>query len=128
MKNFHIPSLLLGVATGIIVLILFVSVSRVMGGTSSSGTSASQSGRSLDRMAQRFGMTTADLQKELSAGKTIQQIAQEHNVSFGGRPQSGSGANATGTGSWHGFTGSGSWRGRSSGTGSARYDRSSSSL
>ncbi len=37
----------------------------------------------MSRMAERFGMTEADLQKEIATGKTMQQIAQEHGVQFG---------------------------------------------
>ncbi len=54
------------------------------------------------RMAERMGISEADLQKEIDSGKTMQEIATEHGVTFRGgtRPGSGSGAQRTiGTGS-----------------------------
>lgn len=54
-------------------------------------------GRNTSQMAERMGMTEAELQQELDAGKTMQQIATERGVAVRG-PMSGSGRMMTGSG------------------------------
>ncbi len=92
MKSIHPLSFILGLVSGLIVL-LIISAGLHLLSSSNSGTSGN--GPSLARMAQRFGITQAELQKELSGGKTIQQIAQEHGIQFGNRRGS---ASSAGTG------------------------------
>lgn len=61
-------------------------------GTTPPGTFQQQNGNragNTARMAERLGITEVELQKELDSGKTMQQITQEHGVTFGRR---GSGA------------------------------------
>src|SRR5438105_1912438 len=102
MKNFHPLSFGLGLASGLLILMLVFGGMRVFGRPAGGGTFAGGNGgpRNITRMAQRLGMTEADLQKEIDGGKTMQEIAQEHGVTFTGRRQrSGSGAAApTGSG------------------------------
>ena len=98
MKSIHPLSFLLGILSGFIVLILLVGGLHLLGFGQSSGGANSPN---LARMAQRFGITQSELQSELSGGKTIQQIAQEHGVQFGGRrngSSAGTGAIRSGSG------------------------------
>ena len=88
-KNFHWISFGAGVASGILLLLLVVGGMRLVSpprqrGFGGTGSFQSGGGPNLARMADRFGMTQAELQQELDAGKTMQQIAQEHGVTFGG--------------------------------------------
>lgn len=94
----------LGIASGLVIMLILVGGSRMLhpapqnarGGFGAGGPPNAQM---LTRMATRLGMSEADLQKELDAGKTMQQIAQEHGVpmggGFGGRRGNGSGATAS---------------------------------
>ncbi len=91
MKNFHPVSFVLGLASGVLVIILFVGAVRMVsparqftGGNGGIGQGAN-GGANLTRMAQRFGMTEEQLRTELDSGKTFQQIAAEHGVTFTGR-------------------------------------------
>jgi len=97
MNTPHLPSLGLGILSGLIVLVV---ISAGLHLAAAPSTSAAAAGRApnLTRMAQRFGMTEADLQKEMADGKTLQQIAQEHGVTFGGRGGQGGGAQNFGGG------------------------------
>ncbi len=98
--NFHLRSFVFGVASGLLILLIVVGGYRVLKPSSqtmqsSTGTSEVQSGQgglSTSRMAQRFGITEAELQQELASGKTMQQIASEHGVTYTGRRQTGSGS------------------------------------
>ena len=90
MKNIHLSSFILGLASGALLLVVAVSGMRSFGFGQTN--SAAQSGQfqqgqrgvqSLSRMAQRLGISEADLQKELDGGKTMQQVAEEHGVQFG---------------------------------------------
>ncbi len=92
MKNFHPLSFGLGLGTGLIVLALFVGGLRMTAGNNRAragfGGNFQQfqdNPQNVARMAQRFGMTEADLQKELDDGKSLRDIAQEHGVQFGAR-------------------------------------------
>ncbi|NOS67250.1 MAG: hypothetical protein HOO67_02700 [Candidatus Peribacteraceae bacterium] len=95
MQRLHPFSFGLGLASGLVVLLLIIGGMRVMGGSSRRGTFTGSGGMNITRMAERFGMTEAELQAELDGGKTMQQIAQEHGVQFGGgRGQFGSSQSA----------------------------------
>jgi hypothetical protein len=105
MKNFHPLSFVLGLASGFLILFLAISGLHALrptqtGFSAAGGAFQQGSGApNLARMAQRFGMTESELQKELASGKTIQQIAQERGVQFGGRKNgSGSLVGVTATG------------------------------
>lgn len=99
MKALHTSSFLLGLASGALILTLIFGGLRLLGAPSQSASQQGQgSSMSLDRMAERFGMTTSELQKELDSGKTIRDIAQEHGAQFGGR-RGGSGAVLSASGS-----------------------------
>jgi hypothetical protein len=98
MQRFHVPSFFYGLLSGVIVLVIVAAGMRFLP-ASSTASSAGTGTQNIARMAQRFGMTEAELQKELDSGKTFQQIAQEHNVQLGGRGFRGSGASSAATGS-----------------------------
>ena len=97
MKSFHPLSFALGLGSGLLVLVLFVGTMRMMTGGQRGRLDAQNGGNfrqfggnggpNTARMAQRLGMTEAELQAEIDGGKTMQQIAQEHGVTFpmGGR-------------------------------------------
>ncbi len=111
MKTPHPLSFVLGLVSGFVVLFVVIGGLRIVGIGTSGTAGASAQGRtgafSISRMAQRLGMTEADLQKELDSGKTFQQISQEHGVTGGGgRRGTGSGATASGA-TVPGRTGSG---------------------
>lgn len=103
MRGIHPKSFGLGVASGVVVLLLIAGGMHLLqprrGGLGGPGGGTFQQGGApnLARMAQRFGMTEDELSKEIASGKTMQQIAIEHGVDmsagFGGRgPRDGSGA------------------------------------
>jgi len=108
MKNFNLLSFVLGIASGALVLFLVVGGYRMVrpanSATRMSGRTFQQGGNggfNLSRMAQRLGMTEADLQAALSSGKTMQDIAKEKGVtlpagrgSFGGNAPTASGSTA----------------------------------
>lgn len=111
MKRFHPLSFGLGLASGLIVVVIVAAGFRALHPASTfarNGTFQGGAGN-ISRMAQRMGMTQDELQKELDSGKTMQQIAQEHGVQFGGssRRNGGSFGGANGTGSTAVRTGSG---------------------
>lgn len=98
MKNFHPLSFGLGLGSGLLILLLVFGGMRVFAGNNRARFGGPNGGNwqqfqgdnggpNLARMAERFGMTEEELQKELDSGKTMQQIAQEHGVQFGGRRQ-----------------------------------------
>jgi hypothetical protein len=108
MKTFHPLSFALGLASGVLVLIVvFGSIRLIHGGnpTFAAGTGRGNYGQQFGggagpntaRMAQRLGITQDELQKELDSGKTVQEIAAEHGVQFGGRGQ-GNGGPRSGSG------------------------------
>jgi len=112
MKNFHLLSFALGIVSGFLVLFLVIGGYRLVrparSGIPASGPGAWQQqggtgAPNIARMAQRFGMTEAELQKELDSGKTLQDIAKEKGVSlpvgrgsFGGNASTASGSTASG--------------------------------
>lgn len=120
MKTFHPLSFGIGLGSGLLVLVLVFGAMRVFGGSARGGfppnggnfqqMRGANGGPNAAMMAERFGMTEAELQAELDSGKTMQQIAEEHGVEFpmGGRGMmqrgnmatrsSASGATATDTG------------------------------
>ncbi len=109
MKNLHLFSVATGVVSGLILLFvwsasmhLFFPAQTVI--TSSASQQGTGTGPNLARMATRLGITQAALQKELDSGKTMQQIAAEYGVTFGGGRRSGSGA-TTGSGARFGYGG-----------------------
>jgi hypothetical protein len=84
MKTFHPLSFGLGLVSGCLILFLAVSMFHIGAAPRVQGRFAGNGGPNLERMAQRFGMTQDELQKEIDSGKTMQQIAAEHGVQFGG--------------------------------------------
>ncbi len=109
MKNFHLLSFGAGVALGIVMLVLIGVGMRLIPTTPQpqvrmqQGQDGPVRGANMSRMAERMGMTEAELQKEIDSGKTMQQIATERGVAapggFGARgPMSGSGRMMTGSG------------------------------
>ncbi len=103
MKKLHPMSFGLGFASGLVVLVVVVAAMHMMSPRGPRGFAGGFGGgtQNVGRMAQRFGMTQDELQKELDSGKTIQQVATEHGVQFGGRGQNPSAAGNvnSGTGS-----------------------------
>lgn len=97
----------LGIASGLLVLVIVSFSMRLLPGSSAvaAGGAFQRQGANTARMAQRMGITEAELQKELASGKTFQQIAEEHGVTLparGGFQQGGNGGGnrpATGSGS-----------------------------
>lgn len=101
MKLPHWKSYLTGVASGIIVLLVGTSIHGLITPKSPTinqlqdrqqfrdrGAQGRPTGGTMDEnrikdMAERFGMTEAELQAELDAGKTLPEIATEHDVEFG---------------------------------------------
>ena len=81
MKSLHIPSFIGGIASGVIILALVGSVWR-WGRPYNSDFAGGRRMMNTQQMAERFGMTEQELQKELDSGKTMPQIAQEHGVNF----------------------------------------------
>jgi hypothetical protein len=81
----HPLSFGLGIASGVIVLLLVVFTMRMVGGNRYGARNfGGNGGPNIARMAERFNMTEADLQKEIDSGKTMQEIAAEHGAQFGG--------------------------------------------
>lgn len=108
MKRFDPLSFCAGIGTGVLVLLVVFGASRALHAGSTQQRPAWQqnaaAGRfqggagNTARMAERFGMTEDELQAELDAGKTVQEIAAEHGVDMpvGGRgPRGGSGSVAS---------------------------------
>ncbi len=102
MRGIHPKSFGLGVASGVVVLLLIAGGMHLLqprrgafGGPMGGGTFQQGGGPNLARMAERFGMTEDELRKEMESGKTMQQIATEHGVDmsagFGRGPRGGSG-------------------------------------
>lgn len=98
MKTFHPLSFGIGLGSGLLVLVLIFGAMRVFGGPARGGfppnggnfqqmRGANGGGQNTAMMAERFGMTEAELQAELDSGKTIQQIAEEKGIEspMGGR-------------------------------------------
>ncbi len=79
MQKPHYPSFFAGIASGFVVLLLIIGGMHLFFPAQSRGR-----GANLARMAQRMGITQDQLQQELNSGKTMQEIAQEHGVQFGG--------------------------------------------
>ncbi|MDB4978089.1 MAG: hypothetical protein JWM56_275 [Candidatus Peribacteria bacterium] len=104
MKQLHFPSFSLGILSGIIMVgigVIGLHGVHPSANTSAAGAGGSNgfgggNGRNLTRAAQRFNMTEAELQKELDSGKTMQQITQEHGVTFGGNSGQGMRSNTSG--------------------------------
>lgn len=108
MKNFQWKSYVLGLVTGILLLLLIAGGMRLTAG-SSTGTARTssfqrqrglQGGMNLSAIATKLGMTQADLESALKSGKTLRQLAEEHGVDIStlrrnagsGSPLGGSGA------------------------------------
>lgn len=102
MKNMHLPSYGAGFVTGLLVLGVFWTGHAVFGSKPVAPVMQQRqfggpNGGGADRMAgmaERMGISVEELQKELDTGKTMQQIAEEHGVTFGGGgfvPRSGTG-------------------------------------
>jgi len=92
MKPFHPLSFTLGLASGLVVLVIVVGswqlASPSTGAPRMNGTfqqtggigGPGGAGPNTARMAERLGMTEAELQEALDSGKTMQQIAEERGV------------------------------------------------
>lgn len=108
MKNFHLLSFVLGIASGLLVLVLLFSGMRLIRparpGFPVNGGTGQQQGRTgdpnLSRMAERLGMTQAELQTALDSGKTFQDIAREKDITLPSGPggRFGNGPSSTGSG------------------------------
>jgi hypothetical protein len=102
MKNLHIYSFVTGIASGALLLVIFSTGVHILhphtATAATTGRTFQGGAANTARMAQRLGITEAELQKELDSGKTMQQIAAEHGVTFGGGRRGGSGSTLTGSG------------------------------
>ena len=96
MKSFDAKSFGLGLLSGFVALFVLASGYHVFHPVQQRGyfmMNGGQGGMNTSRMAQRLGISEDELKQELASGKTMQQIAQEHGVTFGrNRQNSGSGA------------------------------------
>ncbi len=103
MKNFQPLSFGLGLASGLVILLLIAGGMRLRhpssagrfptnGGAWQQRQGGGNGGPNISRMAERFGMTEEELRKELEGGKTMQDIAREKGVELpmarGGQPAS----------------------------------------
>lgn len=99
-KPFNLSSFVTGLVTGVLLLSIGIGGFRMLHPPSPTFTRGSGNfpagGQNTSRMAARLGITEDELNKELQSGKTMQQIAQEHGVTFGGG--GGFGRNRSGTG------------------------------
>ena len=84
MPKFHTQSFGLGFISGLVVLIIVIGGFRLVTGQRRTGFGGGGGGMNIARMADRMGISEDALQKELDSGKTMQQIAEEHGVQFGG--------------------------------------------
>ena len=102
MKLFHLRSYIIGVITGVVIIIIFVSAKSFLKPESEYDFSSNSNfdrqergefqregmqGRimnedSLQGMAERIGITIEELQVELDAGKTLPEIAEERGMEF----------------------------------------------
>jgi len=112
MSIFQPKSYFLGIATGIVILLLVQGGMTLKNWSSSTASQASGSstqrqrgqgaGFNLSTAATRLGMTQAELENELKAGKSLRDIATAHGVDFtqlrGSR--TGTGALRNGSGSF----------------------------
>ncbi len=112
MKHFQPLSFALGLLSGFLILLILVKgwdlvhpsqnngYFRANGNNQPFGSGQGGGGGfNISRMAERLGMTEADLQKELDSGKTFQEIAQERGVPLGGGFGRRNGGLQNGTGS-----------------------------
>lgn len=114
MKTIHPLSFILGLASGLLILLLAVGGLRILRPTPAGPPSmrgnrmAGQqrpggAGQNLSRIAEQLGMTEADLRKELQNGRNLRDIAKEKNVELpmGGqnRMRNGSGTTLSSSGS-----------------------------
>ncbi|PIR48275.1 hypothetical protein COU80_04870 [Candidatus Peregrinibacteria bacterium CG10_big_fil_rev_8_21_14_0_10_55_24] len=107
MRTFHLSSFLVGVAGGVLILLIFFGGRSLFSSPQNgargalpmqerSADSGPPEGGFLDenrlgRIADQMGMTVEELQAEMDAGKTIPEIAQERGVELGGGMRTGSG-------------------------------------
>lgn len=103
MKRFNLPSYIVGVITGAVILVLVFSVKPFLNPSQKTpfpsdrmfdgqerGESRREGMRSLEgdmmneerlqSMADQFGITVEELQTEMDSGKTLPEIAEEHGV------------------------------------------------
>jgi len=89
MRQFHPVSFILGVATGLAMLMLFVGAFRLLGPSAEPGFPPMGGGNweqrqggspNIGRMADRLGMTEEELRTEMESGKTVQEIARERGI------------------------------------------------
>lgn len=127
MKRFDFTSFVAGVVGGILLLLLFMAGTRTATLFRSPDTVApgtrqlrqgNRQGFNLSNMAERLGMTEAELQTELQSGKTFRDIAAEKGIDLGSFQRGGSGSLRTGSGAGV-RTGSG-FQMRGAGSGSGR--------
>jgi len=106
MFRFHLRSYIVGVITGVVLLLLFSGVQslrrspdqRSSGAPMQEGGMMLRSGEErnvpapegmdpagrMERMAERLGMSMEELQQELDTGKTFSEIAEERGVDLSG--------------------------------------------
>ncbi|MBU0767384.1 hypothetical protein KKF55_06465 [Patescibacteria group bacterium] len=104
MKHLHLPSYLIGLGCGVTVLLLFFGAKAALSTSSTEDFPQNENWQQrtqedgmrprvgdetqrTQRMAESFGMTVEDLQKELDSGKTMMEIAEEREVEMPMRPQ-----------------------------------------
>ncbi|MDD4318803.1 MAG: hypothetical protein PHW10_00540 [Candidatus Peribacteraceae bacterium] len=106
MKSIHPLSFVLGFVSGLVILLVVAGGLRLFGSSRSgmparNGAWQQNAGQGIGagRMAERLGMTEEDLQKELAAGKTMQEIAAERGAEMPGRGMGRDNMLVTGSGS-----------------------------
>ena len=118
MKRLHLRSYFIGLSSGLLLLIIFWGAKavfhpsqgqemRVRGDWQGDRAQFQQNGmwpgevdpaERLQRMAERFGLSIEELEAELDAGKSIQDIAAERGVELRGRRVGSGAVEASGTG------------------------------
>lgn len=98
----HVPSFSAGLGLGIVFLLVVFGIQSLMGNESADAPAvggqfpATVRHERLQTMADRFGMTPEELQAQLDAGKTMQEIAEEKDVELPLRRGPGSVASGSG--------------------------------
>lgn len=109
MRNLHTKSFLLGIGSGIAIIVLLGAGMRLLHRTPSTGFNGNRQawqqrggaqggqrgamnggGMNLDAMAERLGMTPEELRKEMQSGKRPRDIAAERGIDWSQPPGSSS--------------------------------------
>lgn len=97
MKKIHPLSFALGTLSGVLVVVIIFGGARALMRSSRSMRGGFGNGQpNIARMAERMGMTEAEIQKELDSGKTMPQIMEEHGMQMGGRRMGSSSSSGSG--------------------------------